>query len=130
MDDHAKLESDGRVWRRNLLSADEVGALARQGDVGGNPGIRLPMSRELLPLLGSSSKISREVVKLGVDGAPVRLVAFNKSADANWGVPWHQDRVVAVRQRIECAGYSNWSPKDGFWHCEPHLRNSPRRGGS
>ncbi len=59
---------------------------------------------------------------LEVDIAPVRLVAFNKSSDANWGVPWHQDRVIAVAQMVECTGYGNWVSKGGFWHCEPPLK--------
>lgn len=121
MDDLAELESVGRVWRRKLLSANDIEELALHCDVGDAPGVRMPLSRELLPLLGPNSKVSREVAKLGVDGVPVRLVAFNKSDDANWGVPWHQDRVVAVATKVECAGYSNWVAKDGFWHCEPPI---------
>ncbi len=121
MDDLTELEAAGRLWRRKLLSADEIDALALCCDVGGVPGVRLPLSHELLPLIGPSSTVSREVVKLGVDSVPVRLVAFNKSTDANWGVPWHQDRVVAVTRNVECAGYSNWVAKDEFWHCEPPI---------
>ncbi len=121
MDDLAEFESTGRIWRRKLLSADEVEALALHCDVGDKPGVRLPLSDGLLPLLGPNSALSREIAKLGVDGWPVRLVAFNKSDEANWGVPWHQDRVVAVMQKLECAGYSNWVKKEGFWHCEPPL---------
>ena len=121
MDDLAELESVGRVWRRKLLSANEIEKLALHCDVGGAPGVRMPLSSELLPLLGPNSKVSREVAKFGVDGVPVRLVAFNKSDDANWGVPWHQDRVAAVATKVECAGYSNWVAKEGFWHCEPPI---------
>jgi ectoine hydroxylase-related dioxygenase (phytanoyl-CoA dioxygenase family) len=119
MDDLTELETTGRVWRRNLLSADEVAALAAHCDVGDDPGARLSLSAELMPLLGPCSKVSREVEKLGPDGVLVRLVAFNKSFDANWGVPWHQDRVIAVKKNVECPEYSKWVEKDGFWHCEP-----------
>ncbi len=52
---------------------------------------------------------------------PVRIVAFNKSSGTNWGVPWHQDRVIAVEERREVEGFSNWSQKAGVWHCEPPL---------
>lgn len=50
---------------------------------------------------------------------PVRLVAFDKSGEVNWALPWHQDRVVALRERIGAFGFSNWSRKAGVWHAEP-----------
>lgn len=34
-------------------------------------------------------------------------------------MPWHQDRVIAVAQRQDVPGYSNWLQKDSDWHCEP-----------
>ena len=30
---------------------------------------------------------------------PVRVIAFNKTEGNNWTLPWHQDRVVALRER-------------------------------
>ncbi|MEL6839638.1 MAG: phytanoyl-CoA dioxygenase family protein [Pseudomonadota bacterium] len=51
---------------------------------------------------------------------PVRAVAFDKSPSRNWSIPWHQDRIIAVRERADIPGFSNWSNKDGVWHCEPH----------
>lgn len=50
---------------------------------------------------------------------PVRIVAFNKTDANNWTLPWHQDRVVALRERIETPGFTNWSNKAGIWHAEP-----------
>jgi ectoine hydroxylase-related dioxygenase (phytanoyl-CoA dioxygenase family) len=50
---------------------------------------------------------------------PVRLVAFNKSEASNWSLPWHQDRVIAVRERFDLPGYVNWTRKVGVWHVEP-----------
>jgi len=32
---------------------------------------------------------------------PVRVLTFDKSLGSNWSVPWHQDRTIAVRQRID-----------------------------
>jgi hypothetical protein len=121
MDEREELEGAGRVWRRNLLSLAEVKALARHCDVGDKPGVRLALTSELAPHLGEASTVSREVARFGVDATPVRLVAFNKSTEVNWGVPWHQDRVIAVAQRFDVDGYSNWLAKDGSWHCEPPI---------
>ena len=50
---------------------------------------------------------------------PARIVAFNKTDQDNWGLPWHQDRVIAVAERHESPLFRNWSRKAGIWHCEP-----------
>jgi ectoine hydroxylase-related dioxygenase (phytanoyl-CoA dioxygenase family) len=55
-------------------------------------------------------------------GAPARLVraiAFDKSPAANWFVPWHQDRSVALGARADVAGFEHWTIKDGLVHAEP-----------
>ena len=52
---------------------------------------------------------------------PTRVVSFNKTATQNWGVPWHQDRVIAVDAKRDHANFDNWSQKEGVWHCEPPL---------
>ncbi|MEM8653559.1 MAG: phytanoyl-CoA dioxygenase family protein [Pseudomonadota bacterium] len=52
---------------------------------------------------------------------PVRAVGFDKRAGSNWAVPWHQDRVIAVKDRRAVSGFSGWSQKAGVWHCSPPL---------
>lgn len=121
MEDRVEFEETGRIWRRNFLTEEQVEALNISCDVGNRPGIRLLLSPELNLILGPNSTLSRELITLGVDRTPVRLIAFNKTPEANWGVPWHQDRVVAVKKNVACSGYSNWVAKDGFWHCEPPI---------
>lgn len=49
----------------------------------------------------------------------VRSLIFDKTPDANWLVPWHQDAVIAVAERREVPGYGPWSMKDGEPHCTP-----------
>ena len=56
----------------------------------------------------------------------VRAVGFAKTDVGNWGVPWHQDRVISVSERRDVPGYGNWSCKRGVWHCEPPVRNLQR----
>jgi hypothetical protein len=36
---------------------------------------------------------------------PVRAILFDKITSANWTVPWHQDRSIAVRKRIDVPGF-------------------------
>lgn len=49
----------------------------------------------------------------------VRVLTFDKTEAANWAVPWHQDRTIAVAERAEVPGYDVWSVKDGVAHVEP-----------
>ncbi len=49
----------------------------------------------------------------------VRILAFDKTLEMNWGVPWHQDRTIAVKARRNMPGYGPWSIKRGVPHVEP-----------
>jgi ectoine hydroxylase-related dioxygenase (phytanoyl-CoA dioxygenase family) len=49
----------------------------------------------------------------------VRAIVFNKSEASNWKVAWHQDRVIAVKERIEVPGWGPWSVKLGVAHVRP-----------
>jgi ectoine hydroxylase-related dioxygenase (phytanoyl-CoA dioxygenase family) len=44
---------------------------------------------------------------------------FDKSADTNWFVAWHQDTTIAVSLRENVAGFGPWSEKDGIPHVRP-----------
>lgn len=56
---------------------------------------------------------------LGAAARPVRGLVFDKTPAANWKVPWHQDRTIAVRRKIEVPGYGPWSVKAGVPHVQP-----------
>lgn len=58
---------------------------------------------------------------LGRPAFAVRGNLFVKGPDANWAVPWHQDRTVCVRRPAEVEGFSGWSKKAGLHHA-----NAPR----
>lgn len=64
-------------------------------------------------LNGLAAELAEEDVKL------VRIIAFDKTPEANWFVPWHQDRAIAVRTKASVSGYGNWTFKDGHHHVEP-----------
>lgn len=54
------------------------------------------------------------------DGAfAVRATYFDKVPDANWSLFWHQDNVIAVKERIEAPGFTGWSRKAGVWQTQP-----------
>jgi ectoine hydroxylase-related dioxygenase (phytanoyl-CoA dioxygenase family) len=46
----------------------------------------------------------------------VRAIYFDKSAEANWMVSWHQDVTIAVRERRDVAGFGPWSVKESVPH--------------
>ena len=49
----------------------------------------------------------------------VRAILFDKTGDANWTVPWHQDRSIAVAERIDVPRFGPWSQKAGVAHVQP-----------
>lgn len=49
----------------------------------------------------------------------VRSILFDKQSESNWRVPWHQDTTIAVRERIDAAGFGPWSVKAGVVHVRP-----------
>ena len=57
----------------------------------------------------------------GMNGTPrpVRALLFDKTASTNWSLAWHQDRVIAVRDRVEVAGFGPWTRKHGALHVAP-----------
>lgn len=56
---------------------------------------------------------------LGRGAFAVRAIFFDKVADANWSLFWHQDNVIAVRERREVDGFLGWSQKAGVWQVQP-----------
>jgi hypothetical protein len=54
----------------------------------------------------------------GPDTIPVRAIFFDKTQDANWPLPWHQDRTAALHGTTDAAEFKNWTVKDGVSHAE------------
>jgi ectoine hydroxylase-related dioxygenase (phytanoyl-CoA dioxygenase family) len=56
---------------------------------------------------------------LGELAFPARGILFDKTPNANWLVPWHQDVTIAVAERNEVEGFGPWSIKVGVTHVQP-----------
>lgn len=82
--------------RRGLLAQPDVAALA--------------LSPRLLDLVRPH---------LFAKPVPVRAIYFDKSPDANWLVPWHQDLTLALRRQGDVPGFGPWTVKDGVPHVQP-----------
>jgi ectoine hydroxylase-related dioxygenase (phytanoyl-CoA dioxygenase family) len=65
----------------------------------------------------------RDLVRrvLGPGAFAVRGLLFDKTPEANWPVPWHQDLTIAVKARTDAPGYGPWTVKGGVPHVRPPI---------
>jgi ectoine hydroxylase-related dioxygenase (phytanoyl-CoA dioxygenase family) len=56
---------------------------------------------------------------IGRNLVAVKVTMFDKTPSANWRAQWHQDRAIAVKERLTVHGYGPWSSKNGMAHVEP-----------
>lgn len=136
-DDWAKLRDDGFIAIDRHLDNEAVrGLLASFETIGtddtGTESVRLRRGavfamRNLLSVPFVQKFIATDGVRSPIDriapgSVAVRAMLFDKTGDANWTVPWHQDRSIAVRQRIDVVGFGPWSTKAGVVHVQPPLQ--------
>ncbi len=114
--DRERLERDGCLLVNAAVTPDILARLAvRFGPV--NAGARVSTSDSALAeVLAALASIIAPILP---GARAVRAVWFDKTPEANWLVPWHQDRTIAVRQRHDVPGYGPWSLKHGTCHVEP-----------
>lgn len=110
------LAREGRVWKRGALDVAQIAAFAAAFDDGA--GRRLHPDDLPQEALTALTMLADNVLP---GAAPVRVVSFDKSEDANWSLGWHQDRVVALDTQADVEGFGNWTRKQGIWHAEPPL---------
>lgn len=51
----------------------------------------------------------------------IKAIFFNKNINYNWAVGWHQDKTIAVKEKISIYGFKNWTVKKGVPHVQPPL---------
>lgn len=86
----------------------------------GRAGVRLSHAHGLADVLGAAGLIGQLAKRFrGEAVRPVRAVLFDKSADRNWGLGWHQDRTICVQRRCEVSGFGPWTTKAGLIHVAP-----------
>ena len=71
----------------------------------------------------SHSKVVRNIAEkfLGKKAKVVRAIYFDKTSQANWKVPWHQDLTISVKEKIETNGFSVWTRKAEIQHVQPPI---------
>lgn len=83
-------------------------------------GVRLRGSDRLSPYLAPDGRIGAVAAEvLGDASRPVRAILFDKTAETNWSLDWHQDRTICVERRVAVDGYDPWSMKAGMQHVAP-----------
>ena len=119
----SSLSEDGFcVWPEVLSPAKVEELLAR---IEAQPGFAVHGRRDLLdfPFICelARSEAVRTLVEpvLGSGCFAVCALFFDKTANANWLVPRHQDLTTAVKERRELEGFGPWSCKDGVVHVQP-----------
>ena len=102
-----------------VLSAPEIHLLAeeltRASLKRSRAGVRHLLS---LPSVASLARDPRLIElaanALGCEPIPFGATLFDKSADANWLVVWHQDTALPLAERQQAPGWGPWSQKDGI----------------
>ena len=117
--DQEAFKAQGRFWFRGGVSEPILSILDKTARLEGAVGARPDLTEELRDILSKTGGPGGLLTVFGDELTPVRIVAFNKTAETNWAVSWHQDRVIAVAERHDVPGYGAWSRKSGVWHCEP-----------
>jgi hypothetical protein len=113
------LETEGRVWFRQALNEGVMRSLdVATETLAGRPGLRMPISELPKEAIEPLTRIAGSILP---GSRPVRVVAFDKSGESNWALPWHRDHVITVADTAEVDGFTNWTLRNGVWHVRPPL---------
>jgi len=116
-----QVEADGYAIVHGCVSDETIQALETALDADQH-GIRNLLSNPLVRTVAGSAEVRRPIASvLGDECFAVRGIFFNKSPRANWRVTWHQDCVIAVREKLEIEGWGPWSRKADVIHVRPAL---------
>jgi ectoine hydroxylase-related dioxygenase (phytanoyl-CoA dioxygenase family) len=94
--------------------------IALAGQRTSQAGIRLFGVAALHPFLNRDGPVGAVATSvLGHTCRPVRAILFDKTPSANWALGWHQDRAIAVEERVDVEGFGPWTRKHGALHVAP-----------
>lgn len=115
-------EAIGAVRHGSVLSPVQIDRIALLFANDSKPGERLRADQlaGVIDLIGGSGPvggIAREL--FNKPAFAVRALLLDKSARGNWALGWHQDRTIAVAERIDAPGFGPWSVKRGQLHVQP-----------
>ncbi len=80
----------------------------------GRAGVRHLMSRPAICKLASEPRLLAIAERfIGASAIPYKATLFEKSAQVNWHVGWHQDRSLPLQKRFHSAEWGPWTQKEG-----------------
>jgi hypothetical protein len=122
--DAEMLARDGFLIVRQAVEACRLPELRKEADAvaraAGSTCVRHLRSRSaVFDALAHSDEFSS---LLPMSLRPVRSILFDKTAEENWPVAWHQDLTICLTERHDIDGYGPWSFKEGVVHVQPPIR--------
>ncbi len=107
------LDTEGYRLHPGVFTMDEMRRLADR-----LPPVERAGTRSLLDDDGvvAVARDPRVRALVGPEFFAVRALLFDKTAESNWGLRWHQDVSVAVRERRDAPGFDAWTLKAGVAH--------------
>jgi hypothetical protein len=123
--------SDGYFIHDDVISIDHVEHLRQAvSDLPNREEVRRKRSvygvRNLLEICPVAQTLAKTptvrwfaTAVLGDEAFAVRAIFFDKVPDVNWSLFWHQDNVIAVKERFDVPGFVAWSRKAGVWQVQP-----------
>lgn len=127
----ASFRRDGYFFCDDVVSIAEVERLCRAvADLPNREEVRRKRSvygvRNLLEICPAARSLAAKprvrqfaTAVLGERAFAVRAIFFDKVPGANWSLFWHQDNVIAVKERLDISGFVGWSQKAGVWQVQP-----------
>lgn len=121
------LKKNGFAFVEDVLTNDELEKVTlsiedyRKSKSGKLPGLRNLFIHcpEVKELSHSNKLLNLANEILGANAHPIKATLFDKTADSNWYVTWHQDRTIVVKEKIETPGFGPWTVKDDLYNVQP-----------
>ena len=89
------------------------------GVSGGRAGVRDLIHHPTVVRLLAHKRLGELLYSIiGRDLVAVKATLFDKTPETNWRVHWHQDRVLAVKERLDVPGFGPWSMRCGSPHVD------------
>ncbi len=119
--DIAQFERDGCLHVPQIIGAADLAAIEAAFSESASGGGRRHLIEH--PAVDALLKHHRlcEVVQsvLSASAFAFKATLFDKRADANWLVAWHQDLSIPVSGRIQDPDWRAWSMKEGVQYVQP-----------
>ena len=116
----AELEKEGWARVAAKVSPEEIAGLRDSIFTPGLPGTRCLLDEPRVAAV--ARQMRAQLVESGVLSAAavaIQAIAFDKTAEANWKVTWHQDVMFPFAQRVRADGYDLATKKDGVDYARP-----------